>query len=67
MAARLAELDGVDLPSEDDDALAERVEDLLADLVEPSRATALEKLGEGERGIQIATGWLRRKVARSAP
>lgn len=66
MAVRLAELDGVDLPpSEDEDAISARASVLLADLVEPAKATALEKLGEGEAGLRIATGWLRAKLDRS--
>lgn len=66
MAVRLAELDGVDLPPlEDEDAISARASVLLADLVEPAKATALEKLGEGEAGLRIATGWLRAKLDRS--
>ena len=41
-----------------------RTSALAADLIEPAKATALENLGEGQRGIQIATGWLSRAVAR---
>lgn len=63
MAIRLAELDEVDqAPPEDESAASGRVAVLLADLVEPAKATALEKLGQGERGLRIATGWLRTKL-----
>ena len=62
-AVRLAELDGV--PSADPadpDAVPNRVNELVADLVEPARATALEKLGDGQRSFAIAAGWLRAKL-----
>lgn len=63
MTLRLAELDSVDFPlSEDEDAASARVGARLADLVEPAKATALEKLGEGEHGWRIATDWLRSKL-----
>lgn len=66
MAVRLVELDGVDLPrSEDEDAISDRAAVLLADLVEPAKAIALEKLGEGERAHRIITGWLRTKLDRT--
>lgn len=67
LASRLAELDGVG-PAEpmDPDAVSARTAVLLADLVEPARATALEKLGVGERAIRIATGWLRAKMTAQA-
>jgi hypothetical protein len=62
MTLRLAELDGVEVPrSEEQDAASGRVSERLADLVEPAKATALEKLGEGGRGWRIATDWLRTK------
>ena len=61
MAVRLAELNDVALPDDADDE-NDRVPPLLADLVEHSKATALEKLGEGERGWRIATDWLRTKL-----
>ena len=38
----------------------------MADLVEPAKATALEKLGEGERALGIATGWLLATMAWTA-
>lgn len=66
MAFRLAELDGVDLPQPSDaDAISARAAVLLADLVEPAKAIALEKLGEGESALRIATSWLRAKLDRS--
>jgi len=63
VACRLAELDGV-VPAEpgSPDAVSSRVTELVADLVEPAKTTALEKLGEGERAQGIATGWLRPKL-----
>ena len=66
VACRLAELDGVP-PAEpaDPDATAARVTELVADFVEPAKATALEKLGEGQRAQTIAISWLRAKLAPS--
>jgi hypothetical protein len=65
MADRLAELDGLG-PSDldDEEAVAIRLPEVLADLVEPAKATALEKLGEGERSIRLATDWLRARFYR---
>jgi hypothetical protein len=63
MAYRLAELDGLGASHLDDAAVAARVPQVLADLVEPAKVTALEKLGEGERAIRIATSWLRVKTS----
>lgn len=58
MAVGLGELDGVDLPPpEDEDAISDRARVLLDDLVEPAKATALQKLGEGESAARIATRW----------
>ena len=64
MAERLAELDGVP-PAEFDPkaSVAERVQALLADLLEPAKVTALEKLGETDRAGRIATNWVRERVA----
>ena len=63
MAERLAELDGAPPASLDiEDAVAARVPAVMADLVEPAKVTALEKLGEGGRAIRIATGWLRARA-----
>ncbi len=67
MAIQLAELDGVPPPEpEAADAAATRVTELVADLVEPAKATALEKVGEGERALGVATGWVRAKLQRDA-
>jgi protein-tyrosine-phosphatase len=63
LACRLAELDGVptaEVP--DPDAASTRITELVADLVEPAKTTALEKLGEGEQAQRIATNWLRPKL-----
>ena len=62
-ACRLAELDGVP-PAEpaDPEAASVRAAEFVADLVEPAKATALEKLGEGEQSLAIATAWLRPKL-----
>ena len=38
----------------------------MADLVEPAKADALEKLGEGQRAFGIATGWLRSRIGGAA-
>jgi len=63
VACRLAEFDGVP-PAEppDPDAASARVTEIVADLVEPAKTTALEKLGEGEQAQRIAIGWLRPKL-----
>jgi len=63
MAAESAELDGVK-PGEhaDPDALKLRANQLVADLVEPAKSTALEKLGEGRPAFDIANAWLRTKL-----
>jgi len=44
-------------------AVSARAAELVADLVEPAKATALEKLDEGEHSLAIAVGWLRPKLA----
>lgn len=64
-AEMLAEIDGVDLTSAEVGLPPDRVETLLADLVEWSKATALEKVGDGERGLRIARSWLRSKLDES--
>lgn len=63
MAVRLAELDGV-TPAvpQDPEAVSLRTSELVADLVEPAKATALDKLGEGGQALGIATGWLRTRL-----
>lgn len=62
MALNLAELDDVKVALEDEDAPSDRVASRLADLIDWSKATALEKLGEGERGLDIARAWLRPRL-----
>jgi hypothetical protein len=64
MAIHLGELDGVP-PAEPDDpeAVGLRASQLVADLVEPAKSTALEKLGEGRPAFEIANAWLRNKFA----
>jgi hypothetical protein len=68
LAARLAEMDGAP-PAEpvDPDAVSALIAELIADLVEPAKVTALQELGEGERAHRIATGWQRSRLGRSAP
>ena len=63
VGCRLAALDGVP-PAEpaDLEAASARVTGLIADLVEPAKTTALEKLGEGEQALGIGTAWLRAKM-----
>jgi hypothetical protein len=67
VACRLANLDGVP-PAEapDSDAGSARVTELVADLVEPAKTTALEKLGEGEHALIVALDWLRAKFVQTA-
>ena len=66
LAVRLAELDGVPAAEPaDPDVISTRAIELVADLVEPAKSTALEKLGERERARMIATGWLRAKLGPS--
>ena len=50
----------------DPDVISTRATELVANLVEPAKSTALEKLGESERARSIATGWLRAKLEPSA-
>ena len=68
MVARLAELDGVPAAvSLAPEALSRWTAELVADLVEPAKSDALDKLGEGQRAFGIATGWLRAKLASAGP
>jgi hypothetical protein len=46
----------------DPDAASARVTELVADLVEPAKTTALEKLGEGRQASATAAAWLRPKL-----
>jgi hypothetical protein len=64
MAVHLVELEGVPapVPPPDPEALSRRTAELVADLVEPVKADALEKLGEGQRALGIATDWLRARI-----
>ncbi len=63
MAERLAELDGLDPSSPDDpDAFAARVEQLVADHVEPARLKAFDELGDGQRAMSVAMRWLGPKL-----
>jgi hypothetical protein len=65
-AVRAAELDGVEpAPPEDPDAVTVRAGQLVADLVEPAKSEALDKLGEGRKALDIAAGWVRAKMAAS--
>jgi hypothetical protein len=63
MAVRLAELDGVapTVPP-DPEALSRRTTELVADLVEPDKAEALDKLGEDHRALGIASDWVRTRI-----
>jgi hypothetical protein len=65
-ACRLAEIDGVPpaVPA-DPETISARVTELIADLVEPAKTTALEKLGEGEQAQRTAMGWLRPKLVQT--
>ena len=63
LAVALAEKDGLPIPERPEPgALAPRVAQLVADLVEPARVAALEQLGEGQRALGIATSWVRGKL-----
>jgi len=65
-AVRLAELDGLPPATlTDPEALSRRTAELVADLVEPAKSDALEKLGEGRQALGIAAGWVRAKLAAS--
>jgi hypothetical protein len=44
-----------------------RTTEFVADLVEPAKAAALDKLDEGQRALGIATAWLRAKLASAGP
>jgi hypothetical protein len=62
-AVRLAELDGLPPAAPaDPEALSRRTTELVIDLVEPAKAEALDKLGEGARAFDIANDWLRRRM-----
>jgi hypothetical protein len=66
LAVGMAERDGIPPPEAPEaDAVSSRTAQFVVDLVEPSRATALEKLGEGERALSIAASWVRAKLVTS--
>ena len=61
---RLVELDGLPAAAAgDSEAMPRRTTEFVADLVEPAKAAALDKLDEGQRALGITTGWLRAKMA----
>jgi hypothetical protein len=63
IAMRLAELDGAEPRSPDDQAVFDaRATTLAADLVEPARSKAYDELGDGRRALAIAVRWLRPKL-----
>jgi hypothetical protein len=63
-AVRLASFAGVSAAmAPEPEALSARTTELVADLVEPAKAEALEKLGEAPRALDIAAGWVRGKLA----
>jgi hypothetical protein len=63
MAIRLAGLDGVPPAAPPgSEARSRRTAELVADLVEPAKAEALDKVGEGHRAFDVAAGWLRAKL-----
>jgi hypothetical protein len=67
MAVRLAEFDEVPPCAQPDpESLSGRTAQLVADLVEPAKVEALDKLGEGSRAFDIATGWVRMKLMATA-
>jgi hypothetical protein len=67
MAMRCAELDGVPPAApEDPEASNLRASQIVADLVEPAKVEALDKLGEGRRAFDIANAWVRGKLAPNA-
>ena len=64
MAFRMAEIDGVPAAAPPDpEALSRRIAELVADLVQPAKSDALDKLGEGKRSFDIANAWVRGKLA----
>lgn len=66
LAIGLAEKDGApERTALDPDAVAARVAAYAADLVEPAKVIALEQLDEGKHALEIATSWLRGKLAQT--
>ncbi|HEY5472375.1 MAG TPA: hypothetical protein VIK32_04195, partial [Candidatus Limnocylindrales bacterium] len=65
---RLVELDALPAAAAgDSEAMPRRTTELVADLVEPAKAAALEKLDEGQRALGIAAGWVRAKMTSAGP
>jgi hypothetical protein len=63
MAIRLAAFDGVPAATPPDpETVSRRTTELMADLVEPAKSTALEKLGESQQAHRIAASWVRNKL-----
>ena len=63
VAVRLAELDGVPRAQPVDPGVtSDRAMELVADLVEPAKATALHGLGESRQAMTIGAAWLRPKL-----
>ena len=63
LALRLGEIhDVLPILAPDLEALSTRTAELVADLVEPAKADALEKLGEGRQALGIASDWVRSKL-----
>ena len=63
----MSEMDGVPAAAPPDpEALSRRIAELVADLVQPAKSDALDKLGEGKRAFDIATGWVRSKLGGAA-
>src|SRR5450830_1544365 len=61
---RLVELDGLPAAAAgESEAMPRRTTEFVADLVEPAKAAALDKLDEGQRALGIATEWVRKRLA----
>jgi hypothetical protein len=65
---RLAQAEGVpDVGLADAEVISSRTAQFLADLVQPAKSDALQKLGEGESAYGIANAWLRTKFGAAGP
>jgi len=63
LIARLVELDDLDpLPATDPVSFEARVDQHIADHVQPARVKALDEMGEGRREVSIAMGWVAPKL-----
>jgi hypothetical protein len=63
LAIGLTDKEGIPPPVPPEaDISSARVERLIADLVEPARAEAIEDLGQGRRAFGIAASWVRGKL-----